>query len=114
MKTIFSCEIRAAMPLTADPFRSCRGPPDGQKFVLAVDPDGIPPHMEQRLEGCGYGIAHRADGRLGITMGAALRLADDLVDRAETQQIVCRDLHVGSGLLGLGGIPPQDRSRPFR
>jgi len=64
---------------------------------VTVLADGIPIHLEQCPERCRNGVAHGPDGRIGVAMGAALGLADDLIDHGESHQIVRRDLHVGGG-----------------
>ena len=54
------------------------------------------------------------DGGGRIAVGAADRLGDDAVDDAERGEVGRGDLHVGGGVLRLGGVAPQDRGRALR
>src|SRR6266550_424041 len=58
-------------------------------------------------------IAERRGRRLGIGMGAARRLGDDLVDHAEVQKVLSRDLECLGGALALARILPEDGRAPL-
>ena len=53
-------------------------------------------------EAGGDGIANGTDGALVVAVRAADRLFDDLIDDAEHDEVLRRDLHRGRGFLALG------------
>ena len=59
-------------------------------------------------------LAGRPDGGGRVAVRAADRLGDDAVDDAEPREIGRGDLHVGGGVLRLGGVAPQDRGGALR
>src|SRR5688572_26394891 len=59
-------------------------------------------------------VAERCRRRLGIRVRAAGRLGDDLVDHAEIEQVLRRDLEGLGRALALAGVLPQDRRAALR
>ena len=70
--------------------------------------------LRRSLKACGDGVARGRDHGGGIAMGAAGGFLQDLVDHAESQHVLRRDLHAGGDFLGLGAVAPQDRGRRLR
>ncbi len=65
--------------------------------------------LPQLADVADQGLAERLAGRVGIQVGAAQRLRDDLVDDLEPEQVVGRELQRLGGALPLAGVLPQDR-----
>src|SRR6185369_2267717 len=88
--------------------------PDGEELVAALPPYGFAVEPLQFAKRIGDGLAGRCNGGGRIAVGAADRFGDDAVDDTECGKVGRGDLHVGGGVLRLGGVAPQDRGRALR
>src|ERR1700761_4136771 len=68
----------------------------------------------QFMERLGDRLAGGGNHGGGVAMGAASGFLEDLVDHAEAQHVLRRDLHAGRRFLRLGAVAPQDRGSCLR
>src|SRR5687768_113778 len=76
---------------------------DGEELRPALRPKLIPAERRTARELFDDGALDRADGGLGVTMGAAERFSDDAVDHPQRLEVRGRDPHRLGGLARLVG-----------
>src|SRR3954463_7114079 len=107
-------ENRAGLPLWSASSQSAELAADVEELLPPLLANTVGIEIAEVVEGFGDGIARGRNHGGGIAVGAAGGLLEDLIDHAEPQHVLGRDLHAVGDFLRLGAVAPQDRGGSLR